>query len=550
MNVYCTTKPIHPFAAGLLRDGIKFHKICLLLLLFLFPVSGYSQTLISISNPPASVVVTMPGGTQFWPNAGTVNGTPVSLRATVDAVVGSITLFTSGDNPVVRTNLAGSMATITWEITNTATGAPISADPNFLITDIDGTGGNPNESVSAACEGLTSYTVNGDFVAGCNANNTPLVCQTNIRVSEAGGNILAEGTQNQNGGQQEGYMQYSWTGVDTWVVNYMSVTGGRWFVHDADGDVPFDGTEVEINLVDMATIKGVSSSSLTSPAVGEQITFEIEMSNAGPENATGGNLVDTLPIGLNVISAMATNGNVVVTQGAPDSVAWNNVNVAVGSVETLTILAVVEAPAAAGDTLINETTTALANESVCSNRDVLTYEFVVAETPDPSMTIDKSVSTATSFDGAGDTITYSYLVTNTGNVNIDNVVPTDSGPTFNGAAATNSLVGFTPASATITPGNSQTFTATYLLDQIDVDNMAQDANPLLGIDNTASATGVPVGGTLATVPDSMVETGFDPMPSLTIVKAVSGATVFDGVGDTITYEYTVTNTGNITGANF
>lgn len=524
----------------------RSRQIWLLMSLLLISANLSAQTLISITNPPATLTTTTAGVSQFWPNAGTVNGTPVSLRATVDSVVGSISLFTSGDNPVVRTNVAGSMTTITWEITNTATGAPISADPNFLITDIDGTNGTPNESVSAACEGLTSYTINGDFVAGCNANNTPLVCQTNIQVSESGGNILAEGTQNQNGGQQEGYMQYSWTGVDTWVVNYMSVTQGRWFVHDADGDVPFDGTQINVNLVDMATIKGVSAGSLTSPAVGEQITFEIEMSNSGPENATGGNLVDTLPIGLNVISATATAGNVVVTQGAPDSVAWNNVNVVVGGVQTLTIVAEVVAPAAAGDTLINETTTALANESVCSNRDVLTYEFVVAETPDPSLTIAKSVSAATSFSQAGDTITYSYLVSNTGNVNIDNVVPTDSGPTFNGAAATNSLVGFTPASATITPGNSQTFTATYLLDQIDIDNMAQDPNPLMGIDNTASATGVPTGGTLPTVPDSTAETGFDPMPSVEILKAVSGATVFDEAGDTITYEYTISNTGNIT----
>lgn len=523
-----------------------FFNISFVICSIFLTLEASAQTLISITNPPASVTTTTAGATQFWPNAGTVNGTPVSLRATVDSITGSIALFTSGDNPVVRTNIAGSMATITWEITNTATGAPILADPNFLITDIDGSGGTPNESVSAACEGLTSYTVNGDFVAGCNANSTPLLCQTNIQVSESGGNILAEGTQNQNGSQQEGYMQYSWTGVSSWVVNYMSVTGGRWFVHDADGDVPFDGTEIEVNLVDMATIKGLEAGSLTSPALGEQITFEIEMSNAGPENATGGNLVDTLPIGLNVISATATNGTVVVTQGAPDSVAWSNVNVVVGGSQTLTIVTEVVAPAMAGDVLINETTTALANESVCSNRDVLTYEFVVAETPAPSMTIAKSVSPATSFSAAGDTITYSYLVTNTGNVPIDNVVPTDSGPTFNGAAASNSLVGFTPASATITPGNSQTFTATYLLSQTDVDNMAQDANPLQGIDNTASATGVPVGAPLTSVPNSTVETGFAPDPSLTIVKAVSAATTFDGAGDTITYQYTVSNTGNIT----
>jgi len=310
----------------LLREKV----ICVFLLAVsaLFSLNAPAQTLISISNPPAAINATTVGTTQFWPNAGTVNGTPVSLRATVDAITGSVRLFTSGDNPVVRTNTGGSMATITWEISNRATGAPILADPNFLITDIDGSNGTPNESVSAACAGLTSFTTNGVFLAGCNANSTPGTCQTNIRVSEFGGSILAEGTQNQNGGQQEGYMQYSWNDVDNWVVDYMSVTGGRWFVHDADGDVPFDGTRVAINLVDMATIKGVTPTSLTSPAQGELITFQIDMSNAGPENATGANLTDLLPAGLTYVSDTTTSGSY-------NSGLWSGVNVAVNETETL-----------------------------------------------------------------------------------------------------------------------------------------------------------------------------------------------------------------------
>lgn len=515
--------------------------VCCFLLLFtslLFSSSASAQTLISISNPPAAINTTTAGATQFWLNAGTVDGTPVSLRATVDSISGSIRLFTSGDNPVVRTNTGGTMATITWEITNRATGAPILADPNFLITDIDGSGGTPNESVSAACAGLTSYTINGDFVAGCNANSNPGLCQTNIRVTESGGNILAEGTQNQNGGQQEGYMQYSWTDVSSWVVNYMSVTGGRWFVHDADGDVPFDGTEIDVQLVDMATIKGVTPTSLTSPAQGEQITFQIDLSNAGPEPATGANLTDLLPAGLSYDSHTTTSGTYNPVTGL-----WSGVNVAVNGLETLTITATVTAPA--GTMITNVTTTALAAESVCSSRDLLEYPFIVAETPAPSLSIIKSVDPVTSFDGAGDTITYSYEVTNTGNVNIDSVVPTDSGPTFGGQAAINSLVGFSPASATITPGQTQVFTATYLLDQADVDNMAVDADPLTSIENTASATGAPTGGMLAAVTPSSVETGFAPMPSLSVVKAVNGATSFSQAGDVITYQYTVTNTGNI-----
>ena len=511
-----------------------------LALLGLFSVSASAQTLISISNPPTSVNATTAGATQFWPNAGTVNGTPVSLRATVLSVTGSVSLFTSGDNPVVRTNTGGSMATIDWEITDSATGAPILADPNFLITDIDGNNGTPNESVSAACAGLTSFTVNGDFMDGCNANNTPGVCQSNIRVTESGGNILGEGTQNQNGSQQEGYLQYSWTSISNWVVNYMSVTGGRWFVHDADGDVPFDGTEISVNLVDMATIKGVTATSLTAPAQGEQITFQIDMSNLGPEIATGANLTDLLPAGLTYLSDTTTSGSYNPVTGV-----WSGVTVGVNQVQTLTITA--EVTAAAGTPITNQSTTALANESICSSRDLLEYSFAVAETPAPSLSIVKSIDPVTSFDGAGDTITYSYEVTNTGNINIDGVTPVDAGPTFGGQPASNTAaLVFNPASVTLTPGQTQVFTASYVLEQADVDNMALAPDPLTAIDNTASATGTPTGGVaLPTVPSSTAETGFAPDPSLSIVKALSSATEFDEVGETITYEYTVTNTGNV-----
>lgn len=520
-----------------------------IILLMISGVASAQTMLISITNPPATVNATAVGDTQFWPNAGTVGGVPISLRATLTSISAgdSVRFFTSGDNPVVRANTGTLSSTVLWEVFNAATGAPITGDPNFLITDIDGRGGSPIESVSAACRGLTSYTTNGNFIQNCNANSDN-ACQTNIRVSESGGNILAEGTQNQNGSQQEGYMQYSWTGVSSWVVNYFATTGGRWYVHDADGDIPFDGTRVDINLVDMATIKGVAAGSLTSPAPGEQITFEIEMSNAGPQNATGGNLIDTLPVGLNVISASATAGNAVITNGTQDSIAWNNVNVAVNQVQVLTIVAEVDNSVAPNTILTNTTSTALANESVCSSRDVLEFSFVVAEPPMPSLTVAKSVSTATSFSSAGDTITYEFNVTNTGNVVINSVTPLEgpSGITFNGNPSQNALSGFSPAPLTLNPGQSQIFTATYELGQTDLDNIAAAADSSTAIDNTASATGAPVAGVPNNAPNSTAETGIVPNPSMTVLKEVSPVTSFDEAGDTITYQYTVTNTGNIT----
>jgi len=116
------------------------------LLLFLFFISGFNcfvvaaPIAISISNPPAAVNASNVGDTQFWPNAGSVGGTPISLRATLTSISAgdTVRLFTSGDNPVVRANTGTLSSTVLWEVFDANTGLPIFGDPNFLITDIDG----------------------------------------------------------------------------------------------------------------------------------------------------------------------------------------------------------------------------------------------------------------------------------------------------------------------------------------------------------------------------------------------------------------------------
>jgi len=510
------------------------------------------QFLISISNPPTQVDATAAGDSQFWVNAGVLQqpgpDIPISLRATVLSISAgdSVRLFTRGDDPAVRANTGTLSAVISWEVFDRNTGLPIFGNPDFLITDIDGRNGIPIESVSAACAGLNSFETNGEFDPfndGCNANFDAR-CDTNIRVSESGGAILAEGTQGQNSSQQEGYIQYNWVNRSEWTVSYFATTPGRVYNHDADGDIDFDGTRVEIALVDLATIKGVTSTSLTAPEQGQEITFQIDLSNDGPENATNANLQDLLPAGLQYVSDTTTSGTYNSVTGE-----WTGVNVAVGATETLTITALVTAPA--GTTITNTSTTALADESICSSRDSLEFTFVVAQTPAPSLEIDKSVSAATSLAQAGDVITYEYLVRNTGNVTINGVTPVDVGPTFNGQSGTSptGLSGFSPVSVALTPGGSQVFTATYALTQTDINNLAQSADPLTAIVNSATATGqfTPLTGAAQTInaSASTATTGLAPAPSLSVDKRVSTATAFSAANDVITYEYEIRNTGNI-----
>lgn len=87
---------------------------------------------------------------------------------------------------------------------------------------------------------------------------------------------------------------------------------------------------------------------------------------------------------------------------------------------------------------------------------------------------------------AGDTIVYSFAVSNTGNVAVFDVQPVDQGPSFNGVRGTNRLGAFNPGRATIAPGRTQVFTSTYTLSQADIDNAAGLAG---GVSNTATARG-------------------------------------------------------------
>lgn len=180
--------------------------------------------------------------------------------------------------------------------------------------------------------------------------------------------------------------------------------------------------------------------------------------------------------------------------------------------------------------------------------------------PAANMTISKSASVPTSGAGvdnsivdAGDTITYTYTVKNTGNVTMTGVVPTDPGPKFNGTAGTGSLGAFSPASATLAPNATQIFTATYVMTQLDVDRGAGIPN---GVSNTAGATGTTPGAVVFNIPLAQQATATTTIaagPKMTISKvAVLTDTVVAGnttgkadLNEIITYTYTVSNTGNV-----
>ncbi len=151
----------------------------------------------------------------------------------------------------------------------------------------------------------------------------------------------------------------------------------------------------------------------------------------------------------------------------------------------------------------------------------------VTATQTPKLTLVKTAS-PTTYDAVGDIISYSYLLTNSGNVTL-------SGPfTVTDDKATDEACPATPTS--LAPGESVTCTASYTIMQADLD--------------AGSVTNVAAGhgfwGTTPIDSDTDTETvTATQTPKLAIVKTAS-PTTFDAVGDIINYSYLLTNSGNVT----
>lgn len=151
----------------------------------------------------------------------------------------------------------------------------------------------------------------------------------------------------------------------------------------------------------------------------------------------------------------------------------------------------------------------------------------------PALQVTKSASVA-SVDAAGDQITYTITVANTGNVTVSTITVSDPLGTVTCAISGNSTI------ATLAPGGSTTCTLIYTVPQSVIDsNGGGDGD----IDNTATASGT-YGVTVVQATGS-TSVAIITNPAMTVTKVANDTT--DVVaGQVITYTYVVTNTGNQT----
>ncbi len=142
-----------------------------------------------------------------------------------------------------------------------------------------------------------------------------------------------------------------------------------------------------------------------------------------------------------------------------------------------------------------------------------------------ALTMDKQAG-ALSGTTAGSNLSFSFIVTNTGNVTVTALSVTDP-----------KAAGLTCPVTTLAPGASTTCTATHALTQAEVDAGH--------VANTASVTATPPSGLTKPTASDSTDTTIAQTTGITLDKQAgtpTGATP----GSTIAYSFIVTNTGNVT----
>ncbi len=161
-----------------------------------------------------------------------------------------------------------------------------------------------------------------------------------------------------------------------------------------------------------------------------------------------------------------------------------------------------------------------------------TASEIVAISQNADFTVTKTADLAT-IDSDGDVITYTIAVTNTGNV------------TLTGLTIADPLTGDEACPvATLAPMASTNCTASYTVQQADIDGNGIDTNGAVDgdgdIDNTVTID------TDQTAPQTATETVSVTQNPVFSVTKMSDVAAVENDGDVITYTIAITNTGNVT----
>ena len=277
----------------------------------------------------------------------------------------------------------------------------------------------------------------------------------------------------------------------------------------------------------LSIVKATSTTSYS--AVGDTISYTYTVTNTGPLTLTGVGVTD-LPVP--PAGALTTGPSCEALASPSGPCSGNSVTLVPGQVATFAGSYTV-AQADLDNRSVSDTSSATGTAPGGGSVTSTSNEVTVDANQNPAISLDKTAvapGLGNTYSAPGQTIDYSYLVTNTGNVTLTSVNVTDPMTGLSDISCPDTM---------LAPAASETCTATYTTTQLDVDNGS--------INNTGTATGTGGGKTVTATSSATVDAVQTPGISLHKTAVAPGpGNTYSAPGQTIDYSYLVTNTGNVT----
>jgi LPXTG-site transpeptidase (sortase) family protein len=461
------------------------------------PASGVCTISVSVTATTAGVKSNTTGNVTST-NGGSGNTASDSL--TVNPLI-DVSLDKQVDN---ATPDVGSTVTFTLVVANDGP----STATNVVVTDV----------VPSGYTYVASSIAGGDSRNDANPSTTGLTWTINSLANGASVNLTYQATVLATGTYDNYAEITSHTETDS-----DSTPGNSSTTEDDDDIVIVTPTPV----ADLAITK---TDGVTSVGAGGTTTYTVRVTNNGPSAVTGAILSDPAATGLSktAVTCSPTPGQCL----APPTVAQLESGtfalpaLANGAFYEIRVSADVTASSGSVTNTATVAPPAGTTDSNNTNNSAIDTDTVNSA---PAMTVSKSSTTA-SLNAPG-TVTYSYLVTNTGNVPLTGISLSDDNDNNDMSC---------PASSLAVSAN-MTCTATHTFTQAELDAGGSPTPGSGNLTNNVTA----ISNEAADATDSL-DIPIVQNPSFTIAKSITSSGPYDSAGDIIAYQVLVTNTGNET----